>query len=107
MDYPYDCLEYRTKNRIPIEGALNLSDLPTLNMRNSVVMEIWNRKQALEGISVFDVLKLMDLKLNKLEMYWLVKKIIAIKNIQEKWNKKEADKRREQLEALGKRGIRT
>jgi len=71
-----------------------------LNLRNSVVFDIWNRKQVLEDVSIKDVLEMIGIEYNRLEMYWLIKKLIKIKNVYAKWYQKKADADREKLNAI-------
>jgi hypothetical protein len=54
-----------------------MPDLPTLNDKNVIVMDIWNMMQVMGGISLDEAAEILGITLTKTEKYFIVRKLIA------------------------------
>ena len=77
LDKPWETREYYEKLIQEGHTKITIPDLPTLNDKNVIVMDIWNMMQVMGGISLDEAAEILGITLTKTEKYFIVRKLIA------------------------------
>ncbi len=70
---------------------MTIPDLPTLNDRNVIVMDIWNMMQVMGGIGFDEAADILGVELTKTERYFIVRKLIACQGMLNEYMRKKSE----------------
>lgn len=74
-------------------------DLPRLNERNMLAVEIWNLTNSIESLTVQDAMTILGIPITQAKLYSVSLKIVHITGMSRKFERQEAEKRMRQVEA--------
>lgn len=69
-----------------------IAELPKLNYRNQLALEIWNVQQSVGNMQLDDAMDFLNLDLNRIERYFIIHKMVLIKSMIDDHIKKESEK---------------
>jgi len=99
LRYPYETEEYYQKLIREGHTELVVPDLPKLNNRNRLAVEVWNLISSFPSMTIMEAADILGIEVTKADLYSIGWKVVHINRLTEKFKQEEIEKERQRIES--------